>query len=152
TVPIGGVSAPGVLKRTLQTVDDATHVARFVWTLSVDQDAFTRASQDLINEEIESLRRKIGDIPPARLAELTTAEVTYSGEWRVSLDDGEAVLVEEIIVSRVGPIFTRVASRVTRPSQSRRSSLARPRLRCYRKACRLYVSRVMMMPRWRLDW
>ena len=81
---------------------------------SVDQAAFTRASQDLINEEIESLRRKIGDIPPARLPELTTAEVTYSGEWRVSLDDGEAVFVEETIVSRVGPISTRVVSRVTR--------------------------------------
>ena len=114
TLPIGGVIAPGVLKRTLQSVDDAAHVARFVWTLSVDQAAFTRASQDLINEEIESLRRKIGDIPPARLPELTTAEVTYSGEWRVSLDDGEAVFVEETIVSRVGPISTRVVSRVTR--------------------------------------
>jgi hypothetical protein len=114
TLPIGGVLAPGVLKRTLQSVDDAAHVARFVWTISVDQAAFTRASQDLINEEIESLRRKIGDIPPARLPELTTAEVTYSGEWRVSLDDGEAVFVEETIDSRVGPISTRVVSRVTR--------------------------------------
>jgi hypothetical protein len=114
TLPIGGVSAPGVLKRTLQSVDDGSHVAKFVWTLSVDQDAFTRASQDLINQEIESLRRKIGEIPPARLPELTTAEVTYSGEWRVSLDDGEAVFVEENIVSRVGPISTRVVSRVTR--------------------------------------
>jgi hypothetical protein len=85
-----------------------------VWTLSVDQDAFTRASQDLINEEIEALRRKIGEIPPGRLPELTTAQVTYSGEWRVSLDDGEAVFVEETIASRVGPISARVVSRVTR--------------------------------------
>jgi hypothetical protein len=114
TLPIGGVPAPGVLKRTLQSVDDAAHVARFVWTISVDQAAFTRASKDLIDEEIESLRRKIGEIPPARLPELTTAEVTYSGEWRVSLDDGEAVFVEETIASRVGPISTRVVSRVTR--------------------------------------
>jgi hypothetical protein len=110
----GGVPAPGVLKRTLQSVDNVAHVAKFVWTLSVDQAAFTRASKDVIDEEIESLRRKIGEIPPARLGELTSAEVTYSGEWRVSLDDGEAVFVEETIVSRIGPISTRVVSRVTR--------------------------------------
>jgi hypothetical protein len=114
TLHIGGVPAPGVLKRTLESIDDMAHLARFVWTLSVDQAAFTRASQELIDEEIESLRRKIGEIPPARLPELTSAEVTYSGEWRVSLDDGEAVFVEESIISRVGPISTRVVSRVTR--------------------------------------
>jgi hypothetical protein len=49
-------------------------------------------------------------VPAARLL----AEVTYGGEWRASLDDGEAVFVEETIVSRVGPISTRVVSLVTR--------------------------------------
>jgi hypothetical protein len=82
--------------------------------LNADQAAFTRASKDVIDEEIESLRRKIGEIPPERMGELTTAEVTYSGEWRVSLDDGEAVFVEETIVSRIGSTSTRVVSRVTR--------------------------------------
>jgi hypothetical protein len=114
TMHFGAVPASGVLKRTLQSVDPATHVATFVWSLSVDQAAFTRASQDVINEEIESLRRKIGDIPPARLAELTTAEVAYSGEWHVSLDDGTAVFVEETVASRIGPVSTRVVTRVTR--------------------------------------
>jgi hypothetical protein len=110
----GGVPAQGVVKRTLQSVDDTAHVAKFVWTLSVDQAAFTRASKDVIDEEIASLRRKIGEIPPERMGELTSAEITYSGEWRVSLDDGEAVFVEETIVSRIGPISTRIGSRVTR--------------------------------------
>ena len=58
------------------------------------------------------------------MGELTTAEVTYSGEWRVSLDDGEAVFVEETIVSRIGSTSTRVVSRVTRLEQNQRVSLA----------------------------
>lgn len=109
----GGVPAQGVLKRTLQSVDDIAHVAKFVWTLSIDQAAFTRGSKDVIDEEIDSLRRKIGEIPSERMGELTSAEITYSGEWRVSLDDGEVVFVEENIVSRIGPISNRVISRVT---------------------------------------
>jgi hypothetical protein len=45
------------------------------------------------------LRRKIGEIPPERMGELASAEITYSGEWCVSLDDGEAVFVEETIAA-----------------------------------------------------
>ena len=67
----------------------------------------------MIDREIDALRRKLGEVPSERMAELTSAEIHYSGQSRVSLDDGAAVLVEETIVSRIGPIYTKVVSRVT---------------------------------------
>jgi hypothetical protein len=113
-VPVGEASAPSTVQWRAESWNKAARTITYLQTVKLDEAELTRLFKARIDAFLADEKSKQGDLPAERIAEYSSARSERSTHATVSLDDGAAVLVEDVSIMRIGPLFTRTVTRISR--------------------------------------